>query len=97
MCSIGANVDIWLSAVYLHNLPQICSQFGVDPDTVAARLPHTLASTAMLTAPGLLAFGLDSLAALFEPRYAPRCSRPHLSTSDPSFHILLNPCPDHKP
>lgn len=57
-----------LGAVYLHNLPQICAQFGVDVDTLEPRLPHILASTALLSAPGFLAAILDRAAAFFEPK-----------------------------
>jgi len=57
-----------LGAVYLHNIPRICAQFGVDPESLAPRVPHMVASTVLLSAPGFLAAILDRASAVFEPR-----------------------------
>ena len=43
------------SAVYLHHLPLLLRQFGVNDDIVAPQLQHCAASAVVLLLPGCLA------------------------------------------
>lgn len=43
------------SAVYLHHLPQLLRQFGVDDDVVASQLQHCAVSAVVLLLPACLA------------------------------------------
>ncbi len=46
-----------LGAIYVHHLPVVTSQLGLDPALLDATLPHCIASLSILTLPGLLALG----------------------------------------
>lgn len=47
--------------VYLHCLPSLCAQLGVDPTLITAPLPlHMLVSGVFLAAPGLLLWAADA-------------------------------------
>ncbi|CAL8472261.1 g11803 [Coccomyxa elongata] len=50
-----------LGAVYLHHLPQLLQQLGLDPDLVEPQGSHILVSTLVLLAPGFLALGAHGL------------------------------------
>ena len=43
------------SAVYLHHLPQLLRQFGIDDEVVASQLQHCAASAVVLLLPVCLA------------------------------------------
>lgn len=49
-----------LGAVYLHRLPELEAQFGIDPLLLADKWPHILASVGIMAVPGLLAWGFDA-------------------------------------
>ncbi|KAI8465837.1 MAG: cyclic nucleotide-binding protein [Monoraphidium minutum] len=49
-----------MGAVYLHRLPELEAQFGVDPALFAPKLPHILASAAIMAVPGALAWAFDA-------------------------------------
>eukprot|EP00878_Enallax_costatus_P004842 GHUV01005096.1.p1 GENE.GHUV01005096.1~~GHUV01005096.1.p1 ORF type:complete len:906 (+),score=289.25 GHUV01005096.1:167-2884(+) len=50
-----------LGAVYLHRLPELEDQFGVDPVLLADKAPHILASIGVMAVPGLIAWGSDAV------------------------------------
>ncbi len=48
-------------AVYLHCLPDLCTQFGIDSAGITTSLPlHMLVSGVFLAAPGLLVWAADT-------------------------------------
>ncbi|KIZ02049.1 nitrogen assimilation regulatory protein [Monoraphidium neglectum] len=49
-----------LGSAYLHRLPALAHQLGLDPAVFAARPAHIAASLAVLAAPGLLAWAADA-------------------------------------
>lgn len=50
-----------LGAVYLHDLPVLLAEFGIDPvGVIPYKIPHILASIAVLAVPGSLAWGVDA-------------------------------------
>lgn len=64
-----------LGAVYLHHLPHLLVDLGIEPETIVTHNgPHILASALVLAAPGLLAWGVDAawqvLAAATQPASA---------------------------
>jgi hypothetical protein len=61
-----------LGAVYLHHLPQLANDFGIEPAAVMSdKGPHILVSAAVLAAPGLMVWVVDAgwraLAAVMTP------------------------------
>jgi hypothetical protein len=51
-----------LGAVPLHHILELEAQFGVDPALVGPKLPHILASAAIMVGPGIGRAGAWSLA-----------------------------------
>ncbi len=48
-------------AVFVHHLPDILGQFGVDEGVLADKLPHILLTSLILAAPGLVCWATDAL------------------------------------
>ncbi|WP_338442086.1 sigma 54-interacting transcriptional regulator [Synechococcus elongatus IITB4] len=57
-----------LGAVFLHHLPQIAQVFGLGDRWLTSLGLHAILATAVLGAPGLLAFFSDRLLHLWQPR-----------------------------
>ncbi|EIE23428.1 hypothetical protein COCSUDRAFT_53335 [Coccomyxa subellipsoidea C-169] len=67
-----------LGAVYVHHLPQLLQQLGLDPDLVQAQTPHIIVSTLVLLAPGCIALGAHGLAELADAVSAMLPGKPFL-------------------
>ena len=56
-CTI--EMPLRMRAVYLHHLPQLLQQLGVQTDIATPTLQHCAASALVLLLPGVLALGVD--------------------------------------
>ncbi|KAL0019848.1 hypothetical protein WJX79_006536 [Trebouxia sp. C0005] len=72
-----------LGAVYVHHLPQLLTQLGINPLLLDTNTPaHILATVTVLTLPGAAAAATDGLMRLFADRASDRPkAKPFLETS----------------
>ena len=82
--------------VYLHHLPQLLQQLGLEPDLAQPQSSHILLSTLVLLAPGILALGAhglyelaDALSAAVSGECSPR-QKPLLNQSAIYTHPPLS-------
>ncbi len=68
------------TAVYVHHLPQLLQQLGLDPDLVQAQTLHISISTLVLLAPGCIALGAHGLAELTDAVSAMLPGQHHLGS-----------------
>ena len=83
-----------LGSVYLHDLPQLLTDLGVQPETLmTGKLTHIVVSVVVMGAPGLVAWCADAgyrlLAAATLPAPAPRLSPATTSNADAARAIAL--------
>lgn len=58
-CLCASEIPQCTLAVYLHHLPQLLQQVGLQADVATPTLQHCAASALVLLLPGILALGVD--------------------------------------
>jgi hypothetical protein len=78
-------------AVYLHHLPQVLAQLGLDPELAHPQLSHIIVSSAFLLLPGCIALsahGLGSTAQALMPLFSGILQCSQISASMRLFLVI---------